>query len=114
MFPEWITVLARDHQSDVLRLNDSLKLRGDSLLDPEVPPHTFVGDIKGMKTNDCVLLLGINPKRNHDDGRLKASGFRTEIQSKQCPRADASESPGNFGGLRYQYRISPQIYKSNS
>ena len=67
MFPEWITVLARDHQSDVLRLNDSLKLRGDSLLDPEVPPHTFVGDIKRMKTNDCVLLLGINPKRNHDD-----------------------------------------------
>ncbi|RJV01441.1 MAG: hypothetical protein DWC06_02520 [Candidatus Poseidoniales archaeon] len=67
MFPEWITVLARDHQSDVLRLNDSLKLRGDSLLDPEVPPHTFVGDIKRMKTNDCVLLLGINPKRNHDE-----------------------------------------------
>lgn len=64
---EFIAVIDRDYQSDTDRLNESLKLKGDSLLDPTVPPHTFVGDLDGMKPNDCILLLGINPKRNFDE-----------------------------------------------
>ena len=67
MFPEWRSVLDRDYESDVHRLNQNLKLKGDSLLDASVPPHTFVGNIDEMVPGDCILLLGINPKRNHDE-----------------------------------------------
>ncbi len=61
-----LNVLTREHVSDVERLNKLLNLSGDSLLDPNVPPHTFVGDIDNLIPGDCVLLLGINPKRNFD------------------------------------------------
>jgi hypothetical protein len=64
---EWLSVIDRDHEAAVSRLNAALGLSGDSLLDPIVPPHTYVGDIENMVPDECILLLGINPKRNHDD-----------------------------------------------
>lgn len=67
VFAEWLNVIDRDHASDVHRINAALKLVGDSLLDPGVPPHTYVGDIENVQPGECVLLLGINPKRNYDD-----------------------------------------------
>lgn len=64
---EWLAVIGQDHEAAVTRLNRLLNLKGDTLLDPTVPPHTFVGDIDNVLPGDCVLLLGINPKRNYDE-----------------------------------------------
>lgn len=64
---EWLEVIEQDHEAAVNRLNQSLNLKGDALLDPNVPPHTYVGDIDSVPPGECVLLLGINPKRNFDE-----------------------------------------------
>jgi hypothetical protein len=64
---EWLSVIQLDHEAAVSRLNSALGLQGDSLLDPVVPPHTYVGNIEDMVPGECILLLGINPKRNYDD-----------------------------------------------
>jgi hypothetical protein len=64
---EWLTVIEQEHEVAVARLNQSLNLKGDSLLDPNVPPHTYVGDIDNVSPSECILLLGINPKRNFDE-----------------------------------------------
>ena len=64
---EWLAVIEQDHEKAVNRLNKALNLKGDALLDSGVPPHTYVGDINNVSPGECVLLLGINPKRNYDD-----------------------------------------------
>ncbi|MBL6884112.1 MAG: hypothetical protein ISR21_00270 [Candidatus Poseidoniaceae archaeon] len=45
---EWLEVIEQDHEAAVNRLNQSLNLKGDALLDPNVPPHTYVGDIDSV------------------------------------------------------------------
>ena len=67
MSAELLAVIDRDHPSDVARLNAALRLSGEARLAEHVPPHTFVGDIEGVKPGDCVLLMGINPKLNFDE-----------------------------------------------
>ena len=64
---EWLAVIEQDHEAAVARLNRALNLKGDAMLDPNVPPHTYVGDIDNVSSGECVLLLGINPKRNFDE-----------------------------------------------
>lgn len=34
---EWLEVIEQDHEAAVNRLNQSLNLKGDALLDPNVP-----------------------------------------------------------------------------
>jgi len=36
-------------------------LRGQGLLVNHIPPHTFVGDIDIMESDNCILVIGINP-----------------------------------------------------
>jgi hypothetical protein len=67
MSAELLAVIDRDHPSDVARLNAALRLSGEARLAEHVPPHTFVGDIEGVKPGDCVLFMGINPKLNFDE-----------------------------------------------
>ena len=45
---EWLAVIEQDHEAAVARLNRALNLKGDAMLDPNVPPHTFVGDIDNV------------------------------------------------------------------
>ena len=64
--PEILAVIDRDHEQDIERLNQSLKLKGEARFVSHVPPHTFVGNLNEMEPGNCILLMGINPKYNQD------------------------------------------------
>ena len=58
---EFFEMVNRDYTSDISRINLELKLKNESLLIEDIPPHTFVGDIDKIERDNCVLVIGINP-----------------------------------------------------
>ena len=56
-----LTLLTRDHQEDVVRLNSLFSLSGEATLSTEVPPHIYVGNRKNKTPGNNILLMGINP-----------------------------------------------------
>ena len=58
---EFLAVVDSNFSVDVSRINSELNLTGQGMLVDHVPPHTFVGNIDNMESDDCVLVIGINP-----------------------------------------------------
>jgi len=58
---EFLDMVKRDFSADVSRINSELNLKGQGLLVNHIPPHTFVGDIDIMESDNCILVIGINP-----------------------------------------------------
>ncbi|MEE3082842.1 MAG: hypothetical protein VX320_01975, partial [Candidatus Thermoplasmatota archaeon] len=66
-----IELMARDHVSDVNRLDAILGKNESATLSNLVPPNPYVGNPSNLISGECVALIGINPRLD-----LSRKGFQ--------------------------------------